>query len=100
MELEEELQKIYNSEINIEISWLWDGGIDLRLPHGFENELTFEECRVDSIDEVLSALIKMIKIAYPNSEYVKNLKDSLNLSDCCGAMITEGGRCSDCKDGV
>jgi hypothetical protein len=26
-----ELQKIYDSEINIRISWLWDGGIDVRL---------------------------------------------------------------------
>jgi len=26
-----ELQKIYDSEINIRISWLWDGGIDVML---------------------------------------------------------------------
>jgi hypothetical protein len=26
-----ELQRIYDSEINIRISWLWDGGIDVRL---------------------------------------------------------------------
>ena len=25
-----ELQKIYDSEINMEISWFWDGGIDIR----------------------------------------------------------------------
>jgi hypothetical protein len=25
------IQKIYDSEINVRISWLWDGGIDLRL---------------------------------------------------------------------
>ena len=31
MDLAAELQKIYDSEINIEISWLWDSGIDLRL---------------------------------------------------------------------
>ena len=24
-----ELQRIYDSEINIRISWLWDGGIDV-----------------------------------------------------------------------
>ena len=29
--IEEELQKIYDSEINVSISWLWDGGIDVRL---------------------------------------------------------------------
>jgi len=30
-ELEQELQKIYDSEINISIGWFWDGGITLRL---------------------------------------------------------------------
>jgi hypothetical protein len=31
MDLADELQKIYDSEINVEISWLWDGGIEVRL---------------------------------------------------------------------
>jgi hypothetical protein len=26
-----ELQKIYDSEINIRVGWLWDGGIEIRL---------------------------------------------------------------------
>jgi hypothetical protein len=30
MDLATELQKIYDSEINIEIGWFWDGGIDVR----------------------------------------------------------------------
>jgi hypothetical protein len=29
--LEDELQRIYDNEINVRISWLWDGGIDVRL---------------------------------------------------------------------
>jgi hypothetical protein len=29
--LEPELQRIYDSEINVRISWLWDRGIDIRL---------------------------------------------------------------------
>ena len=29
VDLVAELQKIYNSEINIRISWLWDGGIEV-----------------------------------------------------------------------
>ena len=29
--LENELQRIYDSEINVRIGWLWDGGIDIRL---------------------------------------------------------------------
>jgi hypothetical protein len=30
-DLATELQSIYDSEINIEISWLWDDGIEVRL---------------------------------------------------------------------
>jgi hypothetical protein len=29
--LEEILQALYDSEINASISWLWDGGIDVKL---------------------------------------------------------------------
>ena len=31
IDLPAELQKIYDSEINVEVSWLWDGGIEVRL---------------------------------------------------------------------
>jgi hypothetical protein len=31
MDLAVELQKIYDSEINVEIGWFWDGGIEVRL---------------------------------------------------------------------
>ncbi len=31
MDLAVELQKIYDSEINVRIGWLWDGGIEVRL---------------------------------------------------------------------
>jgi hypothetical protein len=31
VDLERELQRIYDSEINVEIGWFWDGGITARL---------------------------------------------------------------------
>ena len=31
VDLAAELQKIYDSEINIRIGWLWDDGIEVRL---------------------------------------------------------------------
>jgi hypothetical protein len=31
MDLAAELQRIYDSEINVRIGWLWDGGIEVRL---------------------------------------------------------------------
>ena len=33
--LEQELQKIYDSEINLSISWMWDAGFDLKLGDEF-----------------------------------------------------------------
>lgn len=46
-----ELQKIYDSEINVRIGWLWDAGINIRLGdemNGFEAEKN-----VRSTDEIL-----------------------------------------------
>jgi hypothetical protein len=31
MDLATELQNIYDSEINIRIGWLWDGGVEVQL---------------------------------------------------------------------
>ena len=41
-----ELQKIYDSEINVRISWLWDGGIDVRLGDDMNGYLGRRECSV------------------------------------------------------
>jgi hypothetical protein len=60
-----EMQKIYDSEINIEISWLWDGGIDLRLGdrvNGYEAEEN-----VRSIADVIPWFQEAIAHFYPNS---------------------------------
>src|SRR5437764_1453479 len=51
MELAIELQKIYDSEINMEIGWLWDGGIDVRLGDKMNGYLT--EQNVSSVSEIL-----------------------------------------------
>jgi hypothetical protein len=40
-----ELQKIYDSEINVRISWLWDGGIDVRLGDDMNGYLAEENVR-------------------------------------------------------
>jgi hypothetical protein len=42
MDLAVELQKIYDSEINVEIGWLWDGGIEVRLGDKMSGYLTEE----------------------------------------------------------
>ena len=45
MDLAAELQKIYDSEINLRISWLWDGGIDVRLGDEMNGYLAEENVR-------------------------------------------------------
>ena len=46
-----ELQKIYDSEINIRIGWLWDGGIDVRLGDEVNGSLA---------EEIVSSLLRQI----------------------------------------
>jgi hypothetical protein len=66
-----ELQKIYDSEINLRISWLWDGGIDIRLGdemNGFEAEEG-----VNSVAEIIPWLQAAIAHFYPTSTYANSL---------------------------
>ena len=62
-----ELQRIYNSEINVRISWLWDGGIDVRL--GDEMNGYLAEENVSNVDEILPWLQEAIAHFYPDSTY-------------------------------
>ena len=71
MDLATELQRIYDSEINVEISWFWDGGIDLRL--GDEMNGYLAEENVSSVDEIVLWLQEAIAHFYPNSTYASFL---------------------------
>jgi hypothetical protein len=65
--LEAELQQIYDSEINIEISWIGDGPIAVKLGnefYGFGAEETVPE-----VSEVLPWLQRAIHEHYPESKY-------------------------------
>jgi len=67
--MKKELQKIYDSGINIHISTFWDGGWDLKLGD-IMNGYKTESC-VDSVDEIIPWFQEQIAIHYPNSEYMK-----------------------------
>ena len=71
VDLAAELQRIYDSELNIEISWLWDGGIDLRLGDRMNGFLAEEN--VSSIADVIGWFQEAIAHFYPNSTYAKGL---------------------------
>jgi hypothetical protein len=61
--LEEELQKIYDSEIDVDIGWLWGGGIDVSIGEG---EIAGN---VQTVAEVLPWLQKAIANHYADSTY-------------------------------
>jgi hypothetical protein len=75
LDLAVELQRIYDSEINIRISWFWDGGVEVRLGdemNGYETEET-----VSSVPEILPRLQEAIAHFYPQSSYSASLDPAI-----------------------
>ena len=66
-----ELQKVYDSEINLEISWFWDGGIEIRLGDKINGFLA--EATVASIAEIIPWVQEAIAHFYPDSDYAAPL---------------------------
>jgi hypothetical protein len=64
-----ELQNIYDSEINIGMSWMWDGGITLRL--GDEIGGYIAEETVESVAGALPWFQEAIAHFYPTSAYAQ-----------------------------
>jgi len=69
--MQDELQKIYDSEINLSISWEWDGGIVIRI--GDEMNGFSEPIGVDKMSEIVPKLREVLKEEAKSSTYVKNL---------------------------
>jgi hypothetical protein len=71
VDLAAELQKIYDSEINIRISWLWDGGIEVWLGREMNGFLAQET--VKSAAEIGPWMQEAIAHFYPESTYAASL---------------------------
>jgi hypothetical protein len=71
VDLAVELQKIYDSEINLRIGWLWDGGIEVRL--GDEMNGFMAQETVSSTADIVRWLQEAIAHFYPNSSYAAPL---------------------------
>jgi hypothetical protein len=69
--LEDELQRIYDSEINVSVSWLWDGGINVRLEDEMNGYLAEEN--VAAAVGIVPSLHESIAHFYPHSTYAKSL---------------------------
>jgi hypothetical protein len=61
--LEKELQRIYDSEIHLEIGWLWDGGIDIKLGNGEVSG------HVQTVAEILPWIQAAIAKHFSDSKY-------------------------------
>ena len=67
-----ELQRIYDSEINVEISWFWDGAFTVRLGDKVNGFLAEED--VNSVADILPWLQEAIAQFYPGSDYAQSLE--------------------------
>jgi hypothetical protein len=75
MSLETELQKIYDSEINVHFSWLWDGGIDVWIGDEMDGHLAQKTLATAS--EILPWLQEAIAHFFPSSNYSASLSTEL-----------------------
>lgn len=73
--LEELLQRLYDSEINISISWFWDAGIDVCIgTKDFAGERWKRTANFDKVSDAVDWLIKTARELYPNSNFAKDFK--------------------------
>jgi hypothetical protein len=75
MDTAAEFQKIYDSEINVELSWLWDGGIEVRLGDRLNGYVA--ETNVPLVTDVIPWLQDAIAHFYPDSTYANGLPSEL-----------------------
>ena len=70
-----ELQKIYDSEINIRIGWFWDGGIDVRLGDDMNGYLAEET--VKTVPRLFPGCRRRLRISTRRSSYALSLSPEL-----------------------
>lgn len=70
--MEQELQKIYDSEINVQITSLWDAEwrVAVMVGNEWKSPSKYDIC---SLSEVITCLQDAIKEYLPESEYAKSL---------------------------
>lgn len=71
--MEQELKKIYDSEINIRITSMWDGGYSVSIGDTLNGFIPEEEVYGLKLEEIVSELQKLIKTHLPDSTYAKSL---------------------------
>jgi hypothetical protein len=77
VDLADELQKIYDSEINVRIGWFWGCGIEVRLGDEMNGFVAAET--VPSVSDIISWLQEAIAHFYPESTYAASLEPDLRV---------------------
>jgi hypothetical protein len=81
MDLASELQKIYDSEINIEIGWFWDSGIRVRLGDTVNGHLAEENVntvadiggRPEPSEKLMAAVTNHVTLPSPSKQHLFRL---------------------------
>jgi hypothetical protein len=89
--LEQEFQKIHDAGIGVVITWLRDGGVDLRLVR--KSGVVTAEGNVEAIADVVSWLETAIRKNFPAANYDHAARPrSGNLRSAMAAMKAGNGR--------
>ena len=67
----DELQRIYDSEFNVSLSWFWDGGIDLTLGDPLNGIVATGTVR--TMADVVPWLQTQIRTHFPACAYARSL---------------------------
>ena len=68
-----ELERLYDSEINAEISSFWDGGWTVKLGDKMNGFHFYGENTCYTFEDIIEELRDLAEEHFPNSTYVKNL---------------------------
>jgi len=68
--LETVLQDLYNSEINLQISWFWDAGIEVKFGDDL-NGWKPNPLLLSNISKITKEIIKETIKLYPESQFAK-----------------------------
>jgi hypothetical protein len=70
MNLIEQLQNVYNSEINFTIASFWDGGFDIKIGDDLNGVKASGNC--DSFEDTAKWIIENALRCYPDSDFAKS----------------------------
>lgn len=74
--MEQELKKMYDSEINVQISSFWDGGWRIALGDELNGYIHPEYDIIEEVEDIIPSLQELILKHLPDSTYAKNLRSA------------------------